>query len=637
MVAEGMRNLQVRQSGTYKVVSTDSNGTSTTKSVKVIIAENGTIYRIFTIGDSTVQDYTEGQYPKKGWGQVLQYFFDSSVVVNNRAVGGTSAKSFYDSFWSSVKSELQLGDYVFIQFGINDASDEAYRHTDPFTTFQDYLTNFVEESQNLGCHPVLVATLRRNAWNSTIPPTVYDSYHDYPIATRQLAASLNVPLIDLDEMCKPLMESLGPDYTERFWYMNLEPGEYQYYGAGSADDVHFQEMGAIEMAKLVVETIEDYTADTNLNKLIPHIKERDTVKVTTNFPDGGLFSHNIDLPAGITVTTKGIINEGYALNNWQDTAGNILTTENVYMFTMDTMPMIVFAELDDNPQFLDCTGKNYGTAYIDSCGECVGGSSGNFPCYLDFSDSTYKINPVHSGLCVEDNVTVQQIVCRNITDQLWTFEKSGSYYKIKNYGTERYIYVENTNSLTNLTTNSTGSEWRIEKESDSIFLLSPRGDVNMLANVVAGRTNTGERLLLWGRTSFDDQKYYITKHGIIDCNNDEYGTAEIDVCGTCSGGNTGLIPVSNELDCPLGIENIEDELNYSIQPNPTYDCFTIKIQNDKNIPYTLIVTNIQGQNVLTIREKIGDKLEFGSELKPGIYSAQIVEKNEVHHFKVVKK
>ncbi len=76
--------------------------------------------KIFTIGDSTVQTYTSGYYPRTGWGQVLQYFFDENyVVVDNRAVGGTSSKSFYDGYWKSdgswsqIVNELSAGDFVF--------------------------------------------------------------------------------------------------------------------------------------------------------------------------------------------------------------------------------------------------------------------------------------------------------------------------------------------------------------------------------------------------------------------------------------------------------------------------------------------------------------------------------------------
>lgn len=43
--------------------------------------------RVFTIGGSTVQDYNDGYAPRKGWGQMLSFFFDKSkAVVYNKVL-----------------------------------------------------------------------------------------------------------------------------------------------------------------------------------------------------------------------------------------------------------------------------------------------------------------------------------------------------------------------------------------------------------------------------------------------------------------------------------------------------------------------------------------------------------------------
>ena len=80
----------------------------------------------------------------------------------------------------------------------------------PFTTFKEYLTRFVNETRALGAYPILVATQPRNAWNAGPNPTVYPAYHDYPVASRQLAGELGVPLIDLDARGIALLQSAGP-------------------------------------------------------------------------------------------------------------------------------------------------------------------------------------------------------------------------------------------------------------------------------------------------------------------------------------------------------------------------------------------------------------------------------------------
>lgn len=60
---------------------------------------------IFVIGDSTAAE--KGGFrnnPERGWGMVLQGFFDDKVIVDNHAVNGRSSLSFINEgrwkrFW----------------------------------------------------------------------------------------------------------------------------------------------------------------------------------------------------------------------------------------------------------------------------------------------------------------------------------------------------------------------------------------------------------------------------------------------------------------------------------------------------------------------------------------------------------
>ena len=134
--------------------------------------------RVFTIGDSTVQDYNDGYAPRKGWGQMLSFFFDKSkAVVYNKAIGGTSSKSFYEKHWADVKNQLKKGDYVVIQFGINDRNSSDANRYAPKGVFEGYIRKFVADVRAKGAIPVLVSTVRRCAWTNGKP---YDSYHQHP-------------------------------------------------------------------------------------------------------------------------------------------------------------------------------------------------------------------------------------------------------------------------------------------------------------------------------------------------------------------------------------------------------------------------------------------------------------------------
>jgi uncharacterized repeat protein (TIGR02543 family) len=350
---------------------------------------------VYTIGDSTVQIYTSGYYPRTGWGQVLPYFFDSSkVAISDKAVGGTSSKSFYDSYWAGVKSLLKSGDYVFIQFGINDAATDTARHTDPFTTFEDYLTKFVNETKATGAYPVLVSTLNRNAWNATNPPTVYPAYHDYPVATRQLAASLPNPLIDLDKLCTSLLQSVGPTYSTNFMYNNYLAGEWPNYPNGNADNVHFQEMGAIEMAKLIVQGVRNLSTDPNVSKLIPALVPTYKVTFTSNNASAGLVTRTEYFPAGITVTAKAWPYAGYTFTGW---SGSISGTKVDTSFTMGTTAKTITASFSGSAAIYQAeSGTRSGTGTVTETTNTGyhGSAYVNFPT----TGGTLTLNNVNGGV-----------------------------------------------------------------------------------------------------------------------------------------------------------------------------------------------------------------------------------------------
>lgn len=298
------------------------------------IFQSGTVYAsttIHTIGDSTVAIWASKYYPKTGWGQDLQFFFDSSkVVINDHAISGTSSKSFYDTYWTGVKATIKAGDFVTIQFGINDAHTDAARHTDPFTTFEDYLTKFCNETAALGAHPILVTTVNRNSWKNGV---IYPAYHDYPIATRQLAAKINVPLIDLDQLEGNLRTSLGETYSLAYLSMIFPAGDWPNYATGSSDSVHFQESGAIELDNLVIEGIRALQSDPNVSHLIPALLPTYKVDIRIDHATFGMVTRTQFVPAGITFTLLAVPNSGHTFAGW---VGDVTSSHAITQFKMGT-------------------------------------------------------------------------------------------------------------------------------------------------------------------------------------------------------------------------------------------------------------------------------------------------------------
>jgi lysophospholipase L1-like esterase len=300
-------------------------------------------YRVFTIGDSTVQDYNEGYSPRKGWGQMLPFFFDlSRIDVINNAVGGTSSKSFYNFFWTDIKNQLQAGDYVFIQFGINDRASDEERSA-PYEVFKDYIRLYVSEARAKGAIPVLVSTVRRNAWTADGLP--YDAYHEHPVAMRELAIELSTPIVDLNQYCYDLFVEQGELYATRFLTMNLEPGEYLNYPSGAGDNVHYQQIGATDMARQVCEIIQN-GGYAELEPLTDFLKPQFPVTITVNDPSKDQATiRSATYPEGIEVTLKTIPESGANFIDWLGNDG-VISTNTLSTFVMGREAMSIHARYE---------------------------------------------------------------------------------------------------------------------------------------------------------------------------------------------------------------------------------------------------------------------------------------------------
>ena len=104
------------------------------------------LFTIHLMGDSTM---AEKDLPKagqeRGWGMMFPNFLDKDVQVINYAQNGRSTKSFIDlGLWDKVYNAVQPGDYVFIEFGHNDAkADDPARYAPAYGAYQDNLRTFV--------------------------------------------------------------------------------------------------------------------------------------------------------------------------------------------------------------------------------------------------------------------------------------------------------------------------------------------------------------------------------------------------------------------------------------------------------------------------------------------------------------
>lgn len=210
--------------------------------------------RVFLAGDSTMSIKDVQAYPETGWGMPFAHFWDSCVVVVNRAKNGRSTKTFRsEGHWQTILDEMKEGDYVLIQFGHNDEAVEKKERYAPPDTFRSNLQRFVLEVRQQKGIPVLITPVSRRRFDAA--GTALETHVPYSNLVREVAAEMQVALIDLDARSRALLQQLGPEQS-KLLFLHLQPGEHPNYPEGKKDDTHFSELGARMIAQLVLQEMQ---------------------------------------------------------------------------------------------------------------------------------------------------------------------------------------------------------------------------------------------------------------------------------------------------------------------------------------------------------------------------------------------
>ncbi len=203
---------------------------------------------VYIIGDETVSYSDEADdYKIKpvGWANYLPEYFVSQIKFKNLTLSGASSKSYIKSSqYNEFINNLSEGDYVLIQFGLNDAFGDADHLTktgedkDTEGYYQYYLYNYyLKPAAEKKAVAFLVSPLSEmGSENSALK-----SYSD---DVRALAADTMSAFINLyDESCD--------------LYNNFEPTTLQavYNDYKGVDEDHLNEYGARVVARTIIDMI----------------------------------------------------------------------------------------------------------------------------------------------------------------------------------------------------------------------------------------------------------------------------------------------------------------------------------------------------------------------------------------------
>ena len=227
---------------------------------------------IFIAGDSTAQTYNyTSVYPQTGWGQVFNEQFTDDVIVENRSMGGRSSKSYNnDGRLDRILTELKPGDFVFIQFGINDgAVDKPER----YISVEDYTTliteKYIGETEKRGGIPVLMTATSASWWDEE-NNNFMESRADYADPTREIAKETGVRFIDANRIITDEWNSMDKEDVLSGYFI-CEPLESKAYPTGTDDHTHLKAKGARKIASLIASAIPE-----NVPELAEYLKQTET-------------------------------------------------------------------------------------------------------------------------------------------------------------------------------------------------------------------------------------------------------------------------------------------------------------------------------------------------------------------------
>ena len=219
-------------------------------SVRIEPAPAG-VTTVFLCGDSTVVD--QDVEPWASWGQMFPWFFDPQVAIANYAESGERADTFMGAGrLRKILTQMQPGDYVFIEFGHNDQKLTGPGKSGHYF-FALQLKIFIDEVRAKGGIPVLVSPTHRR--NFDADGRVIETHADYPEAMEEVARRENVPFIDLHRLSAVFYEAMGPEESKKA-FVHYKGGIFEGMPRDTEDNTHFNPYGAYELAKCVVAALQ---------------------------------------------------------------------------------------------------------------------------------------------------------------------------------------------------------------------------------------------------------------------------------------------------------------------------------------------------------------------------------------------
>ena len=236
-------------------------------------SDGKTPIKVWMAGDSTMSG---SGCDGGGWGDQFGAVFNTNVTIENKSVAGRSIQTWlyeknvssnaisdtnkdcaltgttYSDNWNAMLDAgtgMKAGDYLFVQFGINDGSP-CPRYVSE-TLFETYLTTMAKAASDRGAEAIFLTPT--NAIICTGSTANANTRGGYPGYVKAAGTADNVPVIDVTTLSADLYTSLGlcpnsGDYTST----TSKVGQFF-----CNDHTHFSPAGALQIAQMVGKALKD--------------------------------------------------------------------------------------------------------------------------------------------------------------------------------------------------------------------------------------------------------------------------------------------------------------------------------------------------------------------------------------------
>jgi lysophospholipase L1-like esterase len=225
---------------------------------------------VWMAGDSTMAGATcDGG----GWGDQLGSFLNANAKVDNRSVAGRSIQTWlyeknvsstigsnkecvlsattYSDNWNAMLNAttgMKKGDYLIIEFGINDGDSACPRHVGT-TLFQTYLATMAKAAKERGTQPIFLTS---TSYIQCSGQTAVAN-RGFRTETKAAGTANDVPVIDMSALSAAAYTKAGlcpnsDDYTSTTSKVGLFFCD---------DHTHFAQPGAIEIARVATTAMKD--------------------------------------------------------------------------------------------------------------------------------------------------------------------------------------------------------------------------------------------------------------------------------------------------------------------------------------------------------------------------------------------